>query len=141
MKALVSGFWIISITLVLLFAMPCYAQLETQQFLTPERTGWKIKNTEITNLLGSTEIGFFSGSIWLCDNNDCYESGDANYKNRLISKYDGSWDIMLGSLTVNGYIIPFIKLGKMTLCISGPGGGQCFDSTLIKDDNNFIYIP
>jgi hypothetical protein len=141
MKAFVSGFCVISIAVVLLFSMPCYAQVETQRFLTPEKTGWKINNTELTNYTGLTDIGFFAGSIWLCDNSGCYESDAANYKNRLISKYDGSWDFTLISYTVNGYIIPFLKFGKMTFCISNPGGSQCFDCKLTRDDNNFTYIP
>jgi hypothetical protein len=143
MKSLSPGFWIISIALVLCFSMPCYAQLETQRFFTPEGTRWKINTYPDT-----TELGFLGGSIYLCDNNsNCNEFEYSNYKNQLISKFDAitNFDIghgLTGASRVTGYIIPFLKYGKMSYCVSVPfHSDKCFNSTLTKIDDNFSPIP
>jgi hypothetical protein len=145
MKTFGSYFWIISIALIASLPMPCYAQVETQRYFTPERTGWKINNPDIVNSFGITEMGFFEGSIYLCDNNACYECDYAGYRNWLISRYYGLWSQNIkfswGLTATDGYVIPFLNFGKTRLCFHGPPGNDCHESTLTKDDNDFIPLP
>ena len=147
MKAFTTVFCIISIAFILLSSLPCYAQIETQRFFTPEGTGWKI-NTNIPVAPDVTEIGFFEGSIYLCNNNsNCNEFEYSNYKNRLISKFDALTyvDVNNGlpvAFGVKGYIISFLKYGRISYCLSAPfHSDKCFGSTLTKIDDNFSPIP
>ena len=55
--------YIFSLLLLSLFATPCYAQVETERFLTPEGTLWKFNNIDIVSYFGFTHLGFFAGSI------------------------------------------------------------------------------
>ena len=133
MKALVSGYFIISIAFVLLSSMPCYAQVETQRFFTPEGTRWKLDDScyfEFMDSLLITEIGFFSDRIWLWnDNSDSYFVFNARYKNRLISKFSGYVELhVVDSFGASGYVIPFLKYGKLALGYSyvcPPWGSAC----------------
>ena len=132
---------IFSLLLLSFFATPCYAQVETERFLTPEGTLWKFNNIDIVSYFGFTHLGFFAGSIWFCWS-DCYESENAHYKNWLISRFHGYGTYTSSYYEVTGYIIPFLKTGKVTFCGFNKGVGRhCFYSTLTLEDDNFVYIP
>ena len=165
MKAFGSYFWIISIAFVLLSSMPCYAQVETQRFFTPEGTRWKLDDScyfEFMDSLLITEIGFFSDRIWLWnDNSDSYFVFNARYKNRLISKFSGGVNqLPYNSFGASGYVIPFLKSGKLSLGQSYvcPPWGSTYtitpmsifplpmcadvcDTTITKIDDNFSPEP
>ena len=137
MKALISAFCVISIALV--FSTSCYAQVETRQVPTPEGTFWRINNAEIVSFLGGVDhIAFTVDYILLCDNG-CLISDTADYKKRLISRFAGSWNTYVGEITVKGYLITFLKFGKMTLCFSALG--QCYTSTLSRDYDYLACSP
>ena len=140
MKTLVSGFIIIFIALALSLSMPCYAQVETQRFFTPEGTVWKI-NTYHYVVPDITEIGFFEGIVYFCDNdNNCQKFG--YYKNRLISKFDCIFYFdNFSGMYAHGYVIPFLRYGKMTFCVSAFPRTVCVESTLTKIDDNFSPEP
>jgi hypothetical protein len=109
-----------------------------------------------------TEIGFFSDRIWLWnDNSDSYFVFNARYKNRLISKFSGgvSW-FPEASFGASGYVIPFLKSGKLALghsYVCPPWGSAssnsqmflfplpiCADvceTTITKIDDNFSPEP
>jgi len=146
MKAFVSGFWIISIALVLSFSISCYAQVKTQRFLTPENTAWKVKDAEVQFEFGLDHLGFFDDYIWACEEDACSNFVDSRYENRLISTYSGSQCYLLQAdqflcFIVSGYVIPSLRFGKMKICSLTNMGQQCWNSTLIKDNNNFTYFP
>ena len=141
MKTFVLGFLIISVALVLTFSLPCYAQIETERFLTPEGTAWKIKTGSPETAL---HLGFLSNYIWFCDGSTCIEFDDAQYKNRPITKFNASNcsddpPPRIG-YTMSGYVIPFLRFGKIEVCATSSLGKVCFDYPLIRDDN-FTYIP
>ena len=165
MKTLSVCFSIISIALVLLFSIPCYAQIETQRYFTPEGTRWKLDDScyfEFMDSLLITEIGFFSDRIWLWnDNSDSYFVFNARYKNRLISKFSGgvNW-FPEESFGAYGYVIPFLKSGKLSLgqsYVCPPWGTACSntqlflfplpictdvcETTITKIDDNFNPEP
>ena len=171
MKTFSPGYWIISIALVLSFSIPCYAQLKTQSYFTPEGTRWKLDelckfesySVDPSTLI--TEIGFYADRIWLWnDNAASYSVLNAKYKNRLISKFygsvnNGSWP---GGTEVSGYVISFLKFGKLSLVITyvqPPWWAECpntqittqmfplptcsevCDTTITKIDDNFSPEP
>jgi len=137
MKTFSAGFWIISIALVLSFSIPCYAQVETELFLTPEGTAWKFvdSNPKIT-----LYIVFLSDHIWLCGYSGCGIFNDSQYQNRLISKFTGSrcfyYPVAFCS-TLNGYVIPLLRYGIIKYCSTE---GDCYYWPLIRDDN-FTFVP
>jgi hypothetical protein len=134
MKAFLPGFWIIVIALILPFSLPCYAQIETQRFLTPERTAWKFIDGKV-----SLHLVFLSHCIWVCSYGDCQKFDDSQYKNRLITEFDGSTTsssgIFSAGTSVNGYVIPLLRFGRINLCDRYE---QCNFWQLIRDDQ-FIY--
>jgi hypothetical protein len=138
MKPLSVCFSIISIALVLLFSMPCYAQVETQRYL-PGRTAWKIINSEFE---GFDHLGFFAGSIWIYWNGSdhCIKCKNSHYRNWIISKFHGDASFTGSYWEVSGYVIPFLNTGTVTICglnrVIAPW--QCFFCNLTIDDNNFI---
>jgi len=78
--------YIFSLLLLSLFATPCYAQVETERFLTPGRTLWKIENIDVANYFGFDQLGFCAGSIWL---NGSLQFEKAYYMKCLISRFAG----------------------------------------------------
>ena len=140
MKAFVLGFWIISIALVLSFSMPCYAQVATEGFFTPEGTSWKVR----TGTPGEYfHLGFLSDYIWICDDKiTCIQFDDFEYKNRLLSKFYASncSEPSLMCYTLSGYVIPLLRFGKLQICITTDQVQQCVNYPMTRDDN-FTYIP
>ncbi len=83
MKVFVLAFWMIGIALVLLFSTPSFAQIETQRFLTPEKTSWLFLEDEYEV---EYTMGFSDRKIWLCLDGGCLPFDEARYKNRLIKQ-------------------------------------------------------
>ena len=149
MKALVSGYFIISIAFVLLSSMPCYAQVETDGFLLPENTGWRILNPRmrLSNPgLSDPHLGFWGGGLMFCDGDmrTCYAYAESQYQNLPISKFGGyfcsyqSNPYTTRCYYVSGFVIPFLWIGRMTCCVTTePGEDYCFISLLTRD---YIFI-
>jgi hypothetical protein len=143
MKTIASGFWIISIALVLTFSMPCYAQIEAERFLPPEGTAWKLYDE---NPKHNQHVVFLSGYIWFCSWDTCNRFDDSQYKNLLITKFNGSQCFIYDPVpdpichTVTGYIIPLLRFGIIKHCTESIVEDACFSNLLIRDDN-FTFIP
>jgi len=143
----------LGLLVILLFSTTCLAQVETQRFLTPERTAWKIKNVQSFSVyfpisIGvDPHIGFFDGDVLICGSGNCSAFENSYYVNRLISNYDASICIpnpvpyTTACFTISGYTIPFLRRGKIKYCVQLDDFEECFESALIKDNNNFTYIP
>ena len=140
----------LGLLVTLLFSTTCLAQVETQRFLTPERTAWKVKNLQGFSVyfpISFDHIGFFDGDVWLCDSGTCSAFVNSFYVNRLISNYDASICIPNPSpyttacFTMSGYTIPFLRRGKVKYCLQLDDFEECFESALIRDNNNFTYTP
>jgi hypothetical protein len=142
MKTLSVGFWFISVVLILVFSIPCFAQVETQRYNTTEGTEWKIENIDVASYFGFDHLGFFAGSIWLCWGDGCFEIENAHYRNWLISRFHGDGTFPSSYYEVTGCIIPFLNTGRVTFCGFNKGVGRhCFYSTLTKDNDDFIPLP
>ena len=143
MKTLSPGFWIISIALVLSFSIPCYGQVETERYLIPEGTAWKLYDE---NPKHNQHVVFLSGYIWFCSWDTCNRFDDSQYKNWLITQFNGSQCIVYNPVpvpvcyTVSGYVIPLLSFGIIKHCTASSAGEECFDNLLIIDDN-FTFIP
>jgi hypothetical protein len=141
MKAFITGFCIVSIALVLLSSIPCYAQVETQRFLTPGRTAWNIINSEFAFEVFD-HLGFFAGSVWIywTGSDHCIKCKNSHYRNWIISKFRGDASFTSSYWEVSGYVIPFLNTGTVTICglnrVIAPW--QCFYCNLTIDDDNFI---
>ena len=149
MKSFCQLFWLICIALVLFCAVPCYAQVETQRFLTPERTEWQIENPDPQFGSGANvSLGFFADYVWLCDETSCSKFENSDYKNRFISRFNASQCQQLPTIPpsnicfiVSGYTFSLFKYGKVNFCVNINNTEECFESTLKKIDNNFVFIP
>lgn len=145
MKTFGSYFWIIGIAFVLLFSIPCYAQVDTDGLLLPENTGWRIHNPRMG--LSDPHFGFWGGSLMFCDGHmrTCYRYIESQYQNLPISKFGGYYcsDYTIPNTTacyyVSGFVIPFLWIGRMTCCVTtDPGEDYCFVSLLTRD-YSFIH--
>jgi hypothetical protein len=155
MKAFTTVFCIISIALIVLFSMPCYAQIETQGIFFPDNTAWYIDN-DISPMIPDPHLVFQSGKLFLCGSDitySCRESeddpfGNPLYQNRLISKFAGLFSIYNSPgpeqtyYTLFGYVIPCLGIGRVKYCIASywpPITSNCFESKLDRD--YFYYDP
>ena len=150
MRSFCQLFWLICLALVLFFSVPCYAQVETQRFLPPERTDWQIENPDPQFFSGNNVfLGFFANYVWLCDEITCTKLDNSDYKNRLISRFNASQCLQTPTIppsnicfTVSGYTFSLLKFGKVNFCIYANNNIEdCFESTLKKINNDFAYIP
>ena len=144
MKPFAARLLMITILFVVGIAVPCYAQqIEVDRFFTPERTSWRINDA--SNIISAETLGFFEGDILLCEGNSCLKFDNSIYFNWIISKFEASLCIStpIPNITlcfsVNGYTIPILRFGKLTLCAEGTE--ECFNSTLTKISDNFTYLP
>jgi hypothetical protein len=142
MKVFVPGFCLISIALVLLFSTLCFAQIETQRFLTPEKTSWLFFEDEYEV---EYTLGFSGRKIWLCLNGGCLPFDEANYKNRLISRYNASrcrviygFPTITVCETVSGYTVSLFGFGKVRYCSKIDNNEErCHDSEMEKVSDDF----
>ena len=143
MKSFTAQLLMITILFVLFISEPCYAQqVETDRFITPERTSWRINNTTI-QIGANPQLGFFADYVWLCTNNNCVKFDNSNYINWIISKFEASACFQILNISicysVSGFTIPLLRFGKLNFCVDQTG--ECFASTLTKVNDNFTYVP